>query len=146
MNPMRLLLMLLTVSWCSLAGCAQRSAEASVTQAAPPGVPAVFPPDPIVLPAGTYRCRVTGSSQAVEQQVIIERTGDAVVAMPAKGARLNGFLFGTRLALVSTTVNEVGIAMVQVQATQQASGDFVGTIERFRDGVLLERHEVVLTH
>lgn len=89
---------------------------------------------------------MTNGNQANDLQVAIERSGDAVVAIPAQGARLNGFLFGTRLALVSTTVNEVGIVMVQVQATQQPNGDFIGTVERFRDGVMQEKSDVVLTH
>lgn len=100
----------------------------------------------VILPAGSYQCVVTDGSALPENEVTIERSGDHVVARPKSGRRLAGFLYGTRLALVSATVREVGIDVLQIQAKQQPDGTFVGTVERLRDGVVVERRGIILLH
>lgn len=138
---MRLLLPVLATMSLLSGCCGLRDAEPAPAPAPAPAVAT----DPLVLPAGTYRCTVTGSTPPAIQEVVVERVGDRVVATPKSGRQLSGFLFGTRLALVSATVSELGIEVLQIQANQQPDGTFAGTVERLRDGALTDRREVVIS-
>ena len=143
MSTMRWFLVLSVVLLVGCSGQRTSGPRTSGQQASDSAVPMVNPE--VILPAGSYQCVVTDGPALPESDVTIERSGDHVVAMPKSGRRLEGFLYGTRLALVSATVREIGIDVLQVQAMQQPDGTFIGTVERLRDGVVVERRGIILS-
>ena len=93
------------------------------------------------LEPGRYVCATaTSESQLDVQEVMIEREEDAVTAVLRDGETLlSGRLIGTRLYLVRSDIDELGLEVVQVVGMLQDDGSYRGFALRTRDGRVVDR-------